>query len=97
MTIDYVALKAELTTDPNAYGYAPLVAVGSCGELADMLNTVRDNITVPGAKEFFEKETVRVVVKNPRALQATAINAIKGNFGRREMTSLQVSPGTMTS
>ncbi len=28
------------------------------------------NITVPGAKEFFEKETVRVVVENPRAVQS---------------------------
>jgi hypothetical protein len=26
------------------------------------------NITVPGAKEFFEKETVRVVVENLRAV-----------------------------
>jgi hypothetical protein len=47
MPIDYIALKTELTTDPNSYGYAPLVAVGSCGELADMINRVRNNITVP--------------------------------------------------
>ncbi|OFW25739.1 MAG: hypothetical protein A3H27_01805 [Acidobacteria bacterium RIFCSPLOWO2_02_FULL_59_13] len=37
------------------------------------------NITVPGAKEFFEKETVRVVVENPRAVQAAAMNAIRAN------------------
>ena len=55
------------------------------------------NITVPGAKEFFEKETVRVVVENPRAVQAAAMNAIRANSNRRELTSLQLSPGTLTS
>lgn len=47
MSVDLAALKTELLTDPNAYGYAPLVAVGSCGELADLLNKLRSNITVP--------------------------------------------------
>jgi len=55
------------------------------------------NITVPGAKEFFEKEPVRVVVENPRAVQAAAMNAIRANSNRRELTSLQLSPGTLTS
>ncbi|MBI2817958.1 MAG: hypothetical protein HYX72_13575 [Acidobacteria bacterium] len=55
------------------------------------------NITVPGAKEFFEKETVRVVVENPRAVQSAAVNAIRANSNRREMTSLQLSPGSLTS
>jgi hypothetical protein len=51
------------------------------------------NITVPGAKEFFEKETVRVVVENPRAVQSAAMTATKASAGRREMTGLQLSPG----
>jgi hypothetical protein len=55
------------------------------------------NITVPGAKEFFEKETVRVVVENPRAVQSAGVQATKSNFNRRELTSLQLSPGTLTS
>lgn len=55
------------------------------------------NITVPGAKEFFEKETVRVVVENPRAVQSAAMTATKQNAGRREMTSLQMSPGLLTA
>jgi hypothetical protein len=53
------------------------------------------NITVPGAKEFFEKETVRVVVENPRAVQSAAMSATKQNAGRREMASLQMSPGLL--
>lgn len=55
------------------------------------------NITVPGAKEFFEKETVRVVVDNPRAVQSAAMTATKQNAGRREMTGLQLSPGLIMS
>ena len=55
------------------------------------------NITVPGAKEFFEKETVRVVVENPRAVQSAAMAATKQNAGRREMTGLQLNPGLIVS
>jgi hypothetical protein len=55
------------------------------------------NITVPGAKEFFEKETVRVVVDNPRAVQSATMAATKQNSGRREMTGLQLSPGLIVS
>ncbi|MBN2118514.1 MAG: hypothetical protein JW730_18215 [Anaerolineales bacterium] len=55
------------------------------------------NITVPGAKEFFEKETVKVVVANPRSVQDASLRALISNSGRRELTSLQLSPGTLTS
>jgi hypothetical protein len=55
------------------------------------------NITVPGAKEFFEKETLRVVVDNPRAVQSAAMTATRANAGRREMTGLQLSPGLILS
>ncbi|HOQ46763.1 MAG TPA: hypothetical protein PK157_15700 [Bryobacteraceae bacterium] len=55
------------------------------------------NITVPGAKEFFEKETVRVVLDNPRSVQASSLAATKANAGRRELVALQLSPGTLTA
>jgi hypothetical protein len=55
------------------------------------------DITIPGAKEFFEPETVRVVAGNPRAVQAAALAATRHNAGRREMTGLQLSPGLLTS
>jgi len=55
------------------------------------------NITVPGAKEFFEKETVRVVLENPRTVQASSLAATKANAGRRELVALQLSPGTLTA
>lgn len=47
MTIDYAALATELRADPNGYGYAQFIAVGSFGELADLLNETRPEISVP--------------------------------------------------
>jgi len=47
MAIDLAVLKTELVTDPLGLGYAPKVSKGSCGELADILNKVRNTITVP--------------------------------------------------
>ncbi len=55
------------------------------------------NITVPGAKEFFEKETVQVVTGNPKAVQSAAVSATKKNVDRRQMAALQLSPGTIVS
>ena len=47
MAINYVQLKTELNTDPNAYGYAPLIAIGNDQGLADMLNLPRAAIVMP--------------------------------------------------
>ena len=47
MALTLSALKTELTTDPNAYGYAPHVASGSTGALAALLNEPRTTINVP--------------------------------------------------
>lgn len=47
VVIDYAALKTELQTDPNAYGYAPLIAAGNMQGLADKLNQVRAAISIP--------------------------------------------------
>jgi hypothetical protein len=55
------------------------------------------NITVPGAREFFKQETVRVVVNNPRAVQSAAMTAMKANAGRRETAALQLTPGLITA
>jgi hypothetical protein len=38
-----------------------------------------------------------VVIRNGRVVAQGAINAMKSNAGRREMTSLQMSPGLLTS
>ncbi len=55
------------------------------------------HVNVPGAKDFFENETVSVVARNPRTVQSANINSTRGNFNRRELTALQLSPGTLLS
>lgn len=44
--MDIVALKAELFADPLALGYAPLLAVGADGTIADLLNAVNQSIEI---------------------------------------------------
>ena len=71
MAINYAVLETELTTDPNGYGYAPLVAAGADAVLADMLNEVRPSITVRridvSPNEVLEAIDVRDFVANPNA------------------------------
>jgi hypothetical protein len=59
--------------------------------------TTTIHVNVPGAKDFFQNETVKVIVRNPRAVQTATTAATKANFKRREQTALQLSPGTLTS
>lgn len=47
MAINYAALKAELQTDQNAYGYAAMIAAGQMQTIADTLNLSRVGISVP--------------------------------------------------
>ncbi len=73
-------------------GLVPLGSKASAGTQPTVIN-----ITVPGAKDFFEKETVQVVTGNPKAVQSAAVSATKKNVDRRQMAALQLSPGTIVS
>lgn len=55
------------------------------------------NISIPGAKDFFENETVSVIGRNGRAVMRSSMSAIRQNFSRRESIIQQVSPGTLVS
>ncbi len=55
------------------------------------------NVTVPGAKEFFEKETVTVIAKNGRVVSTANASAATGNFGRTQMAATLLKPGLVTS
>lgn len=49
MAINYAALKTELQTDPAGLGYAPHLAAGADQSLADLLNEVRQSISISRA------------------------------------------------
>lgn len=55
------------------------------------------NISIPGAKEFFEKETVTVIAKNGRTVSTANASAATGNFGRTQMAATLLKPGLVTS
>jgi hypothetical protein len=51
----------------------------------------------PATTALLRGEAVQAIVDNPRAVQTAALSATKSNAGRRELTSLQLSPGLLTS
>jgi len=53
------------------------------------------NVSVPGAKDFFEKETVSVVINNPRAVQNASLAASKASVGRRQSAIQSLAPASL--
>ncbi len=51
----------------------------------------------PATTALLRGEAVQAIAENPRVVQAAAMSATKANAGRRELLSLQLSPGTLTS
>jgi len=80
MAINYVALKSELNTDPNAYGYAPLITIGNDQGLADMLNLARAAIMMPrpdvSPLEILEAIKVTDFINSPNVLYASWFESI---------------------
>ncbi|MBI3646033.1 MAG: hypothetical protein HY233_08740, partial [Acidobacteriales bacterium] len=46
---------------------------------------------------LLQGEAVQAIADNPRVVQSATMTATRANAGRREMLSLQLSPGTLTS
>jgi hypothetical protein len=49
------------------------------------------------AQNLLTQGVLHIMNANPRTIQSGATKATKSNFNRRELTSLQLSPGTLTS
>lgn len=73
MAINYPQLKTEITTDPNNYGYAPLLAIGNDQGIADILNLSRVAIQIKRAdidpSEIFHALDLADMVTNGTATQ----------------------------
>lgn len=80
MAIDFAALRTELSTDPNGYGYAPLIAAGNYEGLAALVNLPRAAITMRrndiSALEVLEAIDTRDFVASPTALQSAWFESI---------------------
>jgi hypothetical protein len=51
----------------------------------------------PATTALLRGEAVQAVAENPRVVQGAALTATRANAGRRELLSLQLSPGTLVS
>jgi hypothetical protein len=51
----------------------------------------------PATTALLQGEAVQAIADNPRLVQGATMTATRANAGRREMLSLQLSPGTLTS
>jgi hypothetical protein len=49
----------------------------------------------PATTALLNGVAVKAVASNPRTVQAATLSAMKGNAGRLQTLSLQVSPGTL--
>ncbi len=51
----------------------------------------------PATTALLRGEAVQAITDNPRAVQGAALKATRSNAGRRQMTTLQMSPGLITA
>jgi hypothetical protein len=51
----------------------------------------------PATTALLQGQAVQAITNNPRLVQSATMAATKSNANRRELTSLQLSPGTLTS
>ena len=51
----------------------------------------------PATTALLQGQAVQAIADNPRLVQNATMAATKSNANRRELTSLQLSPGTLTS
>jgi hypothetical protein len=51
----------------------------------------------PATTALLRGEAVQAITENPLAVQAATMTATKSNAARRELTSLQLSPGLLAS
>jgi hypothetical protein len=51
----------------------------------------------PATTALLQGQAVQAIADNPRLIQSATMAATKSNSNRRELTSLQLSPGTIVS
>jgi hypothetical protein len=54
-------------------------------------------IRSPQIRDLIQGQAVQAITNNPRLVQSASMAATRSNANRREMTSLQISPGLLTA
>ena len=83
------------TALPGMGGLASLDSIG--GGVASGAGPVVIQLDGPATTSLLRGEAVNAIASNPRVVAGASLSAAKSNSGRRELTSLQLSPGLVTS
>ncbi len=78
--VDLTALKTEITTDPESIGYAPHVATGNQNEIAALLNTVNQAITVKDT--YLDKDLFLASITPAALVLATSSTLLQSKWDR---------------
>ena len=80
---------------PGLGGLPTLDSVG--GGVASGAGPVVIQLDGPATTSLLQGQAVTAIANNPRLVASASLSAAKSNAGRRELTSLQISPGLVTS
>ena len=83
------------TALPGMGGLPTLDSIG--GGVASGAQPVVIQLDGPATTSLLQGQAVQAIASNPRVVQSAVMSASKSNAGRRELTSLQLSPGLVTS
>lgn len=83
------------TALPGMGGLPTLDSIG--GGVASGGGPVVIQLDGPATTSLLQGQAVQAIASNPRVVQGAVMSASKSNAGRRELTSLQLSPGLVTS
>ncbi len=83
------------TALPGLGGLPTLDSIG--GGVASGAQPVVIQLDGPATTSLLQGQAVQAIASNPRVVQSAVLSASKSNAGRRELTSLQLSPGLVTS
>jgi hypothetical protein len=80
---------------PGMGGLPTLDSIG--GGVASGAGPVVIQLDGPATTSLLRGEAVNAIASNPRVVAGASLSAARSNAGRRELTSLQLSPGLVTS
>jgi len=83
------------TAIPGLGGLPSLDRIG--GGVASGAGPVMIQLDGPATTALLRGEAVLAIASNPRVVAGASMRAVQSNAGRRELTSLQLSPGLLTA
>jgi len=102
--LDLVQSGGSLNQSPGYSNGAALPGMGGLpsldrigGGVASGAGPVVIQLDGPATTSLLRGEAVQAIASNPRVVATASLSAARSNAGRRELTSLQLSPGLVTS